>query len=710
MPGRTCQVNSSDLKGSSSVYAERELDSGIFAFQDLFGYFSSKSMLPILLETCTPDGDTILAWNPVAIVSVERGLVHVRAEKGIQLPSTKLHPYQVTVFLQRIVDKFKVTGDGVSDKRKFVGGFVGYVGYEWMAGQEIPARSTVEGVPDMWFGLYDRAVVKDYSGKTRLVVASNIKGTSIGDALGELSACASGLDSKSGISDNRARPSLQYDFPKEAYESGVREVKKAIRTGDVYQVNIAQRIRSRRIDPVSLYSKLAKLNPSPFSGMIDAEGFTIVSASPERLVRVWSEPGEKRYVTTRPIAGTRPRASGSQDQRNERALRRSPKERAEHTMLVDLSRNDVGRVSVPGSVEVSELYTVERYSHVMHLVSEVKGRLSSTIGVPQLFRALFPGGSITGTPKIRATEIITSIEPVPRGAFTGSMGYISLNGNMDFNIMIRSAFYPRGSGEMHIYAGSGIVHDSNPSREWEETMSKAAVLVETLFDSRRTGMAWAPPKISRSWKQDEFVPKHADARVLVIDNYDSFTYNLVQYISSLGAGVMVYRNDQATIPELKRTLPSHVLISPGPGRPGESGISLDAVRAFNAVPLLGVCLGHQAIVESYGGTLEMNRLPVHGKSSSIIREQIGHGKDLFNGIPQVFKAGRYHSIIARTVPPEIEVTAWTTKGEIMAVRHKEHPTFGIQFHPESILTQYGMRIISNFLSIKRSGGGNRNSK
>ncbi|EQD38049.1 para-aminobenzoate synthase component I, partial [mine drainage metagenome] len=175
-------------------------------------------------------------------------------------------------------------------------------------------------------------------------------------------------------------------------------------------------------------------------------------------------------------------------------LRRSPKERAEHTMLVDLARNDLGRVARSGSVEVDEWLTVERYSHVMHLVSNVRGVLGAGVGLPELFRALLPGGSVTGTPKIRATEIIAELEPVPRGPYTGSMGYVGFDGRMDLNLLIRSAFFGPGRSPACVYAGAGIVEDSRPAREWAEVQSKAAVLLEALQGRRSRGRAWAPPR------------------------------------------------------------------------------------------------------------------------------------------------------------------------------------------------------------------------
>ena len=189
--------------------------------------------------------------------------------------------------------------------------------------------------------------------------------------------------------------------------------------------------------------------------------------------------------------------------------------------------------------------------------------------------------------------------------------------------------------------------------------------------------------------------------VLVIDNYDSFTYNLVQYLGELGADVQVRRNDQITLGEIEAMRPAHILISPGPGRPEDAGISVDVIRQFGpATPVLGVCLGHQAIGVVYGGTVCRAAVPMHGKTSTVVHD----GKGLFKGITEPFQAGRYHSLmIARdNVPPDLEVAAHTLEdGTIMAVRHRTHPVHGVQFHPESVLTDEGRRILRNFLEIEK---------
>ncbi len=657
----------------------------------------------VLLESPTPGGNTILVWDPVATITVRSDIVDVHSHADISLPNHPVRSSQVPYFLQEILSKYHIErNSSFHSPLPFTGGFVGYIGYEWSAKQEGPDNPSETGVPDVWFGLYDRAVVTNDKGEVYLVTVPSIKNSDIEEVRRQLYEAMSHNTLSPPKTANKSDFVFSYDFPRERFENGVRDIKNLIRSGDVYQVNIAQRIRSQRIDPWYLYSKLKGVNPSPFGGILSTGSFTIVSNSPERLLKVEPEKDGIRWASTRPIAGTRPRGFGSQDIRNERALRMSVKEQAEHTMLVDLSRNDLGRVSQGGSVEVDELLTIERYSHVMHLVSNVRGKLSQSAEIPDLFRALMPGGSVTGTPKISANNVISETEPVPRGAYTGSLGYISLDGGMDFNILIRSAYYPENSKEMHLYAGSGIVQDSVPAREWNESREKAKAMLETIQDTVSSGHSWLPPNIRSSWKPPHTTQKFHDAKVLLVDNYDSFTYNLVQYLTALGADVTVVRNNEVTLSELKAHNPTHLVISPGPGKPENSGISIPAIHAFEGTPIMGVCLGHQAIIEAYGGTLEQARHPMHGKVSKMNRVTYDDLSDALTGIPPVFTAGRYHSLLAGNVPDSLLVTAKTENNEVMAVQHRTLPTFGVQFHPESILSPNGIRIFSNFLAMSSS--------
>ena len=279
------------------------------------------------------------------------------------------------------------------------------------------------------------------------------------------------------------------DQDEAAYSSRVRKAQEYIKAGDIYQANLSLRFRGAcRGDPFELYLALRRINPSPFAGFVEFpdHGLAVVSSSPERLVSL-----KDRKASTRPIAGTRPRGGDlNQDLKLKQELFLSEKERAEHVMLVDLERNDLGRVCEAGSVRVDELMVPESYSHVQHIVSEISGTLAPGRSASDLLRACFPGGTITGCPKVKCLEIIDELEPTPRGFYTGSMGYTlgpqgpTAENRSDWNILIRSIalqWDPRtGVGFYEFGAGAGIVADSSPEREYQECLSKAAAMAEAL--------------------------------------------------------------------------------------------------------------------------------------------------------------------------------------------------------------------------------------
>jgi anthranilate synthase component 1 len=268
-------------------------------------------------------------------------------------------------------------------------------------------------------------------------------------------------------------------FDKARFCAAVDKVKGYIRDGDAFQVVLSQRLsapfQGRALD---VYRALRVMNPSPYMYHLDFGAFQITGSSPEVLVRV-----EKGEVTLRPIAGTRPRgATPEEDVRLAEELLADPKERAEHVMLIDLGRNDVGRVAEIGSVRLSDRMVIERYSHVMHIVSEVRGRLKVGLGPLDVLKASFPAGTVSGAPKVRALEIIRELEPVKRGIYSGAVGYIGWNGNLDTAIAIRTAVIK--DGRLHVQAGAGIVHDSVPENEWQETLNKAKALMRAVQMTR----------------------------------------------------------------------------------------------------------------------------------------------------------------------------------------------------------------------------------
>ena len=311
--------------------------------------------------------------------------------------------------------------------------------------------------PDQWERLYDEAAAR------------------LSDAQEKLRARAlPGTPSSAGSGGGQVR--LEPNMAREVFLSMVLRCKEYIAAGDIYQANLSQRFTADigALDPLQLYQVLREINPSPFAAFLDFEGMQLVSSSPERLVRL-----VKGMADTRPIAGTRRRGSDSTEMQGLSAeLLTNEKERAEHIMLLDLERSDLGRVCDYGTVMVDELMVVEDYSHVIHIVSNVRGTLSPGKDGCDLIRAVFPGGTITGVPKVRCMEIIDELEPVARGPYTGSIGYLANTGDLDLNIIIRT--FVVKDRQAHVQVGAGIVADSAPQREYEETLEKAEALKRAI--------------------------------------------------------------------------------------------------------------------------------------------------------------------------------------------------------------------------------------
>jgi anthranilate synthase component 1 len=371
---------------------------------------------------------------------------------------------------------------------RFGGGLAGYFGYEAVrhiepraigqnAGAEKPDPL---GTPDMLLLVSDElAVVDNVLGKLYLVVyADPRQGDAMRAAKARLehlrSRLAGPLPEESFFDESKkpAAPPLECSFTEARFLDAVRRCKEYIFAGDVMQVQVSQRT-SRAFDasPLALYRALRGVNPSPYMYYFDFGDHHVVGASPEILVRLAGD-----TVTLRPIAGTRPRgATPQEDAAIAQELLADPKERAEHVMLIDLGRNDVGRVAATGSVKVTEQMVIERYSHVMHIVSNVEGRLAPGLGAIDVLKASFPAGTVTGAPKVRAMQIIDELEPVKRGLYSGAVGYLGFNGDMDVAIAIRTALLK--DRRLHVQAAAGIVADSDPRSEWLETQHKARALL-----------------------------------------------------------------------------------------------------------------------------------------------------------------------------------------------------------------------------------------
>ncbi|MBB3283402.1 MULTISPECIES: anthranilate synthase component I [unclassified Roseateles] len=392
------------------------------------------------------------------------------------------HDGDPLAFIEAYQQRFKVAlRPGMP---RFCGGLAGYFGYDAVRYIEPRlADSTPEGglpTPDvMLLQCEELAVIDNLSGKLYLIVYAD---PSQPEAYFKAKKRLTELKDKLGYSvaaprvvRGQAHP-VEREFNKADFLASVDKAKAFIAAGDCMQIVFGQRLKKRYTEsPLSLYRALRSLNPSPYMYFYDMGDFQIVGASPEILVRQESTP-EGRKVTIRPLAGTRPRGgTPEQDQALEVELKADPKERAEHLMLIDLARNDIGRIARTGSVKVTDAFAVERYSHVMHIVSNVEGLLKDGIGNMDVFRASFPAGTLSGAPKIRAMEIIDQLEPVKRGIYGGACGYLSFGGDMDLAIAIRTGVVM--DQVLYVQAAAGIVADSVPELEWKETEAKARALL-----------------------------------------------------------------------------------------------------------------------------------------------------------------------------------------------------------------------------------------
>ena len=386
--------------------------------------------------------------------------------------------------LEECVSKYRAPH--VSGLPRFCGGAVGYFGYDVVRYVErLPnAPPDDRHLPDLSFALYDRMVIFDQIKKTVLVVAHARLDQA--DPQAAYQAACDQIDTmcrqlQQGTADLqltdinlRGEPTLEWtsSFTRDGFESAVRHCQDYIRAGDIFQVVIGQRLQletsARAID---IYRALRIVNPSPFMFLLKTPRVQLVGASPEIMVRV-----EEGKVTVRPLAGTRRRgATEEEDQRLEQELLDDPKERAEHVMLVDLARNDIGRVAEYGSVHLSDLMKVERYSHVMHITSDVSGRLRAGQTALDALRAGLPAGTVSGAPKVRAMQIIDEVESCRRGPYAGAVGYIDFTGNMDTCIALRTLVMVGQT--VYVQAGAGIVADSQPAEEYQETLNKAKGLL-----------------------------------------------------------------------------------------------------------------------------------------------------------------------------------------------------------------------------------------
>jgi len=387
-------------------------------------------------------------------------------------------------YVEKYLARFKVAKvenvDQAAKLPRFCGGLVGYFGYDTVRYVEKKLAHTQKpdqlGTPDIALLVSEEiAIVDNLSGKLYLVVYAE---PGVADAHARARARLAELLKKlrepvviPPASTVASEPAVS-GFGREAYHAAVERAKKYIFEGDIMQVVPSQRMsKPLHATPLALYRALRTLNPSPYMFYFDFDDFHVVGASPEILARL-----EGDTVTVRPIAGTRKRGvTREEDKALAEELLADPKERAEHIMLMDLGRNDAGRVSQTGSVHVTEQMVIERYSHVMHIVSNVEGKIKPNLGAIDVLRATFPAGTVSGAPKVRAMEIIDELEPVKRGIYAGAVGYLGFDGNMDVAIALRTGVVK--DGMLYAQAGGGVVADSEPEAEWQETQNKARALL-----------------------------------------------------------------------------------------------------------------------------------------------------------------------------------------------------------------------------------------
>jgi anthranilate synthase component I len=469
---------SADLETPISVYMKLRGDGASFLLESVEG---GERIARYSFIGIRPKAQYIIRGNEIEVVESESSHV-VTFDENVD----------PTYFLQEEMSRFKFTPQaGVP---RFIGGLVGYLGYESVrhfeptlkphmnrAERSEPNGERGRSVPDGIYLLADTVIAFDHARRSLSLIANVLDGDveSANRKLDEIESC---IQQPLPPTQPRAVQSskTRSNMTQGRFEDMVRDAKEHIAAGDIFQVVLSQRFtRETNVEPFDVYRAVRRLNPSPYMfffdfGIVDDEPLFIVGSSPEMFVRL-----EGRTASLRPIAGTRPRgADADADVALAQELLADPKERAEHVMLVDLGRNDLGRVCEYGTVKVSDFFTIEKYSHVMHIVSHVEGKLRPDLTAFDLVRAAFPAGTVSGAPKVRALEIISELEPDARGAYAGAVGYFGFDGNMDTCLALRSMI-ARGN-TFSVQAGAGIVADSDPSTEFQETMNKASAMLKAI--------------------------------------------------------------------------------------------------------------------------------------------------------------------------------------------------------------------------------------
>ena len=475
---------SADLETPISVYMKLRGEGASFLLESVEG---GERIARYSFIGVQPKAQYIMRGNEIEIKDNYQSYDPVAKRSG-QITNYEGDP---TYFLQEEMSRFNFKAQ--SGVPRFIGGLVGYLGYESVRFFEPvltsrmnrnairDTQSAVRSIPDGIFLLADTVIAFDHARRSLSLIANVLDGD-VESANRNLDEIESRIHQPLPASQPREikNSKTTSNMTQGKYEDMVRDAQEYIRAGDIFQVVLSQRFtRETDVEPFDVYRAVRRLNPSPYMfffdfGLVDDEPLFLVGSSPEMFVRL-----EGRTASLRPIAGTRPRgADSAADAALAQELLADPKERAEHVMLVDLGRNDLGRVCEYGTVKVSDFFTVEKYSHVMHIVSHVEGKLKPELTAFDLVRAAFPAGTVSGAPKVRALEIISELEPDARGAYAGMIGYFGFDGNMDTCLALRTMI-ARGN-TFSVQAGAGIVADSNPNTEFQETVNKASAMLKAI--------------------------------------------------------------------------------------------------------------------------------------------------------------------------------------------------------------------------------------
>ncbi|WP_324631186.1 aminodeoxychorismate synthase component I [Bacillus cereus] len=443
-----------------------------------YKFLSQGKSQHILLESGRGGRYNIVGLNPVAVIRGKDETLHIsESGKGTIKRGNPLD------LMQEYMEQWKT--DYNPEYPPFQGGAIGYFSYDCIRYiEKLPSLAEDDiDIPDIFFLLFDDVFVYDQKEQVLWVITHYVdKYEEAKERLNEWkSLWMTEAPEVTVPFESPEKKSEAVAFTEAGFMKAVECIQEYIGAGDVFQVNLSMRQeRTLQTHPLEIYTSLREINPSPYMGYLELGDFQIVSGSPELLIKK-----QGTEVSTRPIAGTRSRGADEQeDEELARELIENEKERAEHVMLVDLERNDLGRVCKYGTVEVDEFMVIEKYSHVMHIVSNVRGEVEEDKDAFDLVKAVFPGGTITGAPKIRTMEIIEELEPVRRGIYTGSIGWIGYSGDTELNIVIRTLLAK--DGKAHVQAGAGIVIDSNPKNEYKESLKKAIALWRAKERSEET--------------------------------------------------------------------------------------------------------------------------------------------------------------------------------------------------------------------------------